>query len=74
MIIQNESKQAKMDSWVHKLLLRDMKTKAKKKDQPTNNHKNNRKSKNNIKIKAMQNLTPTMDQYSRNRQMGETNL
>ena len=39
----------------------------KKKDQPTNNHKNNRKSKNNIKIKAMQNLTPTMDQYSRNR-------
>ena len=56
-----------MDSWVHKLLLRDMKTKTKKKDQPTNNHKNNRKSKNNIKIKAMQNLTPTMDQYSRNR-------
>ena len=31
MIIQNESKQAKMDSWVHKLLLRDMKTKTKKK-------------------------------------------
>ena len=56
-----------MDSWVHKLLLRDMTTKTKNKDQPTNNHKNNRALKNNIKIKAMQNLTPTMDQYSRNR-------
>ena len=56
-----------MDSWVHKVLLRDMKTKTKNKDQPTNNHKNNRTLKNNIKIKAMQNLTPTMDQYSRNR-------
>ena len=56
-----------MDSWVHKLLLRDMSTKTKNKDQPTNNHKNNRALKNNIKIKAMQNLTPTMDQYSRNR-------
>ena len=31
MIIQNESKQPKMDSWVHKLLLRDMKTKIKNK-------------------------------------------
>ena len=65
MIIQNESKQAKIDSWVHKLLLRDMKTKTKNKNRPTNNHKNNRKLKNNKKIKAMRNITPTMDQYSR---------
>ena len=33
MIIQNESKEAKMDSWVHKLLLRDMKTKKNKNKQ-----------------------------------------
>ena len=55
-----------MDSCVCKLLLRDMKTKTKNKDQPTNNHRNNRKIKNNGKIKAMRNITPTMDQYSRN--------
>ena len=72
MIIQNESKQSKMDSWVHKVLLRDMKTKTKNKDQPTNNHKNNRKLKNNRKIKGMRNITPTMDHCSRNGQMGET--
>ena len=52
MIIQNKSKQAKIDSWVQKLLLRDMKTKTKGKDQPTNNHKNDRKLKNNRKIKC----------------------
>ena len=37
MINQKESKQARMDSWLLKLLSRDMKTKNK--DQPTNNHK-----------------------------------
>ena len=31
MIIQNESRQAKIDSWVHKLLLRDIKQKQKTK-------------------------------------------
>ena len=55
-----------MDSWVHKLLLRDTKTKTENKDQPRNNYKNNRKLKNNRKIKAMGSITPTMDQYSRN--------
>ena len=39
MIIQKESKQVRMDSWLLKLLSRDMKTKTKNKDQPTNNHK-----------------------------------
>ena len=39
MICQKESKQVSMDSWLLKLLSRDMKTKTKKKDQPTNNHK-----------------------------------
>ena len=53
MIIQNESKQAIMDSWVQKLLLRDTKTKTENKDQSRNNDKNNRKLKNNRKIKAM---------------------
>ena len=39
MISQKESKQVSMDSWLLKLLSRDMKTKTKNKDQPTNNHK-----------------------------------
>ena len=39
MISQKESKQVSMDSWLLKLLPRDMKIKAKNKDQPTNNHK-----------------------------------
>ena len=39
MISQKDSKQVSMDSWLLKLLSRDMKTKAKNKDQPTNHHK-----------------------------------
>ena len=39
MINQNESKQVRMDSWLLKLLSRDMKTKTRNKDQPANNHK-----------------------------------
>ena len=39
MINQKESKQVRMDSWLLKLLSRDMKTKTKNKDQPTNSHK-----------------------------------
>ena len=48
MINQKESKEVKMDPWLLKLLLRDMKTKTKSKDQPTKNHK---------KITEKQNLT-----------------
>ena len=39
MISQKETKQVSIDSWLLKLLSKDMKTKAKNKDQPTNNHK-----------------------------------
>ena len=39
MINQRESKQVRMNSCLQKLLSRDMETKPKKKDQPTNNHK-----------------------------------
>ena len=39
MINQKESKQVRVDSWLLKLLSRDMKTKTKNEDQPTNNHK-----------------------------------
>ena len=39
MINSKESKQVRMDSWLLKLLSREMKTKAKNKDQPTKNHK-----------------------------------
>ena len=39
MISQKDIKQVSMDSWLLKLLSRDMKTKTKNKDQPTNNHK-----------------------------------
>ena len=35
---EKESKQVSMDSWLLKLLPRDMKTKTKNKDQPTENH------------------------------------
>ena len=38
-ISQKDSKQVSMDSWLLKLLSRDMKTKSKNKDKPTNNHK-----------------------------------
>ena len=39
MINEKDSKQVSMNSWLLKLVSRDMKTKAKIKDQPTNNHK-----------------------------------
>ena len=40
MINWKESEQVRMDFWLLKLLSRDMKTKAKNKDQPTKNNKN----------------------------------
>ena len=58
-----------MDSWLLKLLSRDMTTKTKNKDQP----KKIEKIKNNRKIKAMRNITPTMDHYPRNGYMRDTN-
>ena len=39
MINQKERKQIRMDSWLLKLLSRDMKTETKSKDQPTKNRK-----------------------------------
>ena len=39
MINQKESKQVSMDSWLFKLLSRDMKTKTESNDQAANNHK-----------------------------------
>ena len=65
MISQKDSKQVSMDSWLLKLLSRDMKIKTKNKDQPTNNHKKNRKKKTR-KVKAMGKITTTMDHYPRN--------
>ena len=38
MINQKENKQVRMDSWLVKLLSRDMKTKTKRQEQPTKNH------------------------------------
>ena len=60
-----------MYSWLLKLLSKDMKTKTKSRDQPTI-IKNNRKNKNNRKVKAMRNITPTMDHYLRNGQLRDT--
>ena len=48
-----------------------MKTKTKSRDQPTI-IKNNRKNKNNRKVKAMRNIAPTMDPYLRNGQLRDT--
>ena len=42
---EKKSKQGSMDSWLLKLLSRDMKAKTKNKDQPTNNNRNNTKVK-----------------------------
>ena len=52
MINQKESKQVSMDTWLLKLLLRNMKKKL--------------IIKNNTKVKAMGNMSPTMDYYPRN--------
>ena len=73
MINQKKSKQVRVDSWLLKLLSRGMETKTKNKDQPTKNHKkDSRKIKYNKKIKAVGNITPTMDHYPRNGQMRDT--
>ena len=45
MISQKDSRQVSMDSWLLKLLSRDMKSKTKNIDQPTNNHKKKQKNK-----------------------------
>ena len=66
MINQKESKQVRIDSWSLQPLSRDIKTKTKNKDRPTNNHKNNRKLKTNIEVNVMGNVTPTIDHYPRN--------
>ena len=63
---QKESKQARIDSWLVKLLSRDMKTKTKKRINRQTIIKNNRKIKNNNKVKAIGNITPTMDHYPKN--------
>ena len=39
MINQKESKQVRMESWLLKLLSKDMKTETKNKDQSTSNHR-----------------------------------
>ena len=43
MINQKGGGKVRVGSWLLKLLSRDMKIKTKNKDQPINNHKNNRK-------------------------------
>ena len=60
MINQKESKKIRTDSWLFKLLSRDVKTKTKKQKST------NKKSYKNRKIKAMRNLTPTVNHYPRN--------
>ena len=42
---QKESKQVRMDSWLLKLLSRDINTKKQHKDQPTSNPKKQQKNK-----------------------------
>ena len=53
-----------MDFWLLKLLSQDMKTKAKNKDQPTNNHEKWQKSKSNVKY--------NIDHHPKNGQTGDT--
>ena len=56
-----------MDSQLCNLLSRDMKNKIKTKINQQTIIKNSRKIKNHIKIKGMENVTPNMDRYHRNR-------
>ena len=72
MINQKESRQVRMDSLLLKLLSRTCKQKQKTKINQQTIIKSNKKLKNNIKVKAMGNITPTMDHYPRNGQMGDT--
>ena len=55
-----------MDSWLLKLVAREMKKNDKQRSTNNNSSKTNTKIKYNKKIKAMGNITPTMDQYPRN--------
>ena len=66
MIKQKESKQVSVDSWLLKLLSRDMRTKTKTKTNQQTIIKNSRKIKNNRKVKVMGNVTPTIDHFFRN--------
>ena len=70
MINLKESKQIRMDSWLLKLLSKDMKTKTKSIDQEQTIIKNKRKIKHNWKVKAIRNITPTID--LRNGKIGGT--
>ena len=63
MISQKESKQVSINSWLLKLLSRDMKTKTKKQRSTI---KQRTIIKNNRKVKVMGSITPTMDHYPRN--------
>ena len=72
MINQKESKQVRMDSWLVKLLSREMKKKQETKINQQTIIKNSRKTKNNRKVKTTGNITPTMDHYRRDGQMGDT--
>ena len=55
-----------MNSWLLKLLPRDMKTKTKTKINQQTIIRNHGKIKSNRKVKAMGDITPTMDHYLRN--------
>ena len=57
-----------MDSWLLKLLFEKHENKNNK-QRSTNKQL---KSKNQQKVKTMENITPTMDHYPRNGQMGDT--
>ena len=59
MINQKENEKFRVDSWLLKLLPKNMKTKTKNKYQPTI-------IKDNRRTKAMRNITPNMDNYPRN--------
>ena len=65
MINHKESKEVRIDSWSLKLLSRDMKS---KKNPITNQQTIIKKYR---KTKAMGNITPTVDHFPRNGQMGD---
>ena len=69
---QSESKQIRMDSWFSNYFQETSKQNQKTKINQQTIIKNKRKRKNSRKVKAMGNTTSTMNHYSTNGQMRDT--
>ena len=73
MIKINDQSERQYTGWYGFLVAQTTVKRHENKNKKQNNHKKkNRKIKNNRKVKAMGKITPTMDHYPRNGEMGDT--